>query len=169
MVWGLWYGLFLIIERTPIGGWLDHIWRPLRHAYVILVVMTGWVFFRAESMESALIFLKAMYGLGDIELFSLLEYIDSQLMLVLIAGIIGCAPVIHLFSRIMERGWFGTSRPVLYPFSYCYESLKICSIIFIFVLSTMSLFSENSPPFYIFQVLRYGEAYLCNCDNSTFL
>ena len=51
-LWGLWHGIFLCIERLPVmkkaqarlPGWLGWI-------YTTLVVLMGWVLFRAESMS----------------------------------------------------------------------------------------------------------------------
>ena len=54
IVWGLYHGGFLMLERFGLGRLLDRAPRLLRHAYVLLVVMVGWVFFRADSLPRAL-------------------------------------------------------------------------------------------------------------------
>ena len=36
----------------------------MRHAYALLVVMVGWVFFRAPTLRDALAYLQAMFCLG---------------------------------------------------------------------------------------------------------
>jgi alginate O-acetyltransferase complex protein AlgI len=64
VVWGLYHGAFLILERTPFGAALEARAAPLRHAYALLVVMIGWVFFRAQSLPGALEYLRAMFCLG---------------------------------------------------------------------------------------------------------
>ena len=48
------------MQRTP---------RALRHVYVLLVVMLGWVFFRAETLGGAVGYLEALVtpGHGDVE------------------------------------------------------------------------------------------------------
>jgi len=63
IVWGGWYGLFLVLERTRIGNFISCAWRPFRHFYLLLVVVIGWVFFRAESLTLAAGYLAAMFGL----------------------------------------------------------------------------------------------------------
>jgi alginate O-acetyltransferase complex protein AlgI len=64
VVWGLFHGLFLVAERVggQFGG--PPVPWPLRHAYVVVVVMVGWVVFRTETMAAAGSFLAAMAGLG---------------------------------------------------------------------------------------------------------
>jgi alginate O-acetyltransferase complex protein AlgI len=53
VIWGLYHGLFLVLERTRFGGWLERVPRLLRHGYALAVVMAGWVIFRAESAGQA--------------------------------------------------------------------------------------------------------------------
>ena len=62
VIWGGFHGLFLVLERTRFGQLVDGAPRPLRHAYTMLVVLVGWVFFRAESFTQATSFLSAMLG-----------------------------------------------------------------------------------------------------------
>jgi alginate O-acetyltransferase complex protein AlgI len=38
LVWGLFHGAFLVLERTAAGRRLGAGWAPLRHAYTLLVV-----------------------------------------------------------------------------------------------------------------------------------
>ena len=63
--WGLYHGFWLAAERMytthigPLGGGL------LAWARTFLIVMVGWVFFRATSMEQAFHVLQAMAGLSS--------------------------------------------------------------------------------------------------------
>jgi hypothetical protein len=62
VVWGLYHGAFLVLERLGLAAWLGRMPRALRHVYALLVVMVGWVFFRAESLSAAAGLLQAMAG-----------------------------------------------------------------------------------------------------------
>ena len=53
VVWGLYHGFFLILERAGLGSALQRIGSEFRHLYVILVVTVGWVFFRADDLSQA--------------------------------------------------------------------------------------------------------------------
>jgi alginate O-acetyltransferase complex protein AlgI len=66
VVWGLYHGAFLILERTPFGAALEARPVPLRHAYALFVVMIGWVFFRSPTLPHALAYLQAMFCAGGI-------------------------------------------------------------------------------------------------------
>jgi len=60
IVWGLYHGAFLMLERFGLGRILDRAPRPVRHLYAMLVVMVGWVFFRADGLPQALHYLQTM-------------------------------------------------------------------------------------------------------------
>lgn len=63
VVWGLWFFVFLALERAPFGGWLDaH--RLFGRAYTLLVVLLGWVLFALESLPEALSYAGRMFGGG---------------------------------------------------------------------------------------------------------
>ncbi|NTU47651.1 MAG: MBOAT family protein [Syntrophobacteraceae bacterium] len=64
ILWGGWYGLFLIAERTPLGSIMRASWRPLRHGYTMVVVLMGWLIFRGDTPLQSWIFLQAIVGLG---------------------------------------------------------------------------------------------------------
>ena len=95
-VWGLYHGVFLILERRGLGAALERAWPAVRHAYVLLAVMAGWVFFRAETLSHAIAYLTAMAGLGaaaNAE-YPVGLYLDSGLWLVLVTGCLGSLPLV---------------------------------------------------------------------------
>ncbi len=65
VAWGLFQGAFLVAERLGLKRAVERLWRPLQHAYLVVVVMAGWVIFRMDSLAEAGGVLRAMCGLGD--------------------------------------------------------------------------------------------------------
>ncbi len=65
VVWGLYHGVFLVVERVASAATTRQLWRPLRHAYLLLTVLIGWVLFRADGLSEASAMLRAMAGLGN--------------------------------------------------------------------------------------------------------
>lgn len=59
--WGLWHGMFLIIERVGFEGTLKKAWSPIKYIYTLLVVVVGWVFFRAADFATAIAMLERMF------------------------------------------------------------------------------------------------------------
>jgi alginate O-acetyltransferase complex protein AlgI len=65
VVWGMWHGLFLSVERLPlIERALANCPRALRNGYMLLIIVVGWVFFRSPTLELALDMLARMFGLA---------------------------------------------------------------------------------------------------------
>lgn len=62
VLWGLYYFLFLTGEKYLWGKGLARLPRPVRHAYALVVIIVGWVLFRATSLEQAAHMLSAMFG-----------------------------------------------------------------------------------------------------------
>ena len=61
VVWGLWHGLFAALEDA---GLIPKRLRegPLGHVYAMLVVIVGFVVFRADSLDAAWLMLGRMFG-----------------------------------------------------------------------------------------------------------
>ena len=58
IIWGLYHGLFLVVERMGLGKLLEkNCFRGLNHIYTALVVVVGWVFFRADTLADAKVIL----------------------------------------------------------------------------------------------------------------
>ena len=65
VIWGVHHGAFLIIERAGVGAALArHAW--LARVYLLLAVMTGWVWFRARDLDHALSFFGSLAGLNGV-------------------------------------------------------------------------------------------------------
>ena len=110
VVWGLFHGAFLVLERIGLGKWLARAWRPFGHIYAMIVVMVGWTFFRADNFDVAAAFIAAMagFGKGNGIISHVWQFLDREVILALIFGSIGAAPVIPLIKRWLIRIDFGS-------------------------------------------------------------
>jgi alginate O-acetyltransferase complex protein AlgI len=107
VVWGLYHGVFLVVERTRFGAWLEKFPRPVRHGYAIFVVMMGWVLFRANSYAEAHHFFLALFGLGQASAAQpLARYLSNESIWALVLGIPFCGPlwgrINHICSRLSQ-------------------------------------------------------------------
>jgi alginate O-acetyltransferase complex protein AlgI len=95
-IWGLYHGAFLVLERGAFGAWLARWPRPLRHGYVMLVVIAGWVLFRVESIISAKVFFLALAGFaeGSSIVRPLPLYCTPDIVIALTVGCVGATPIL---------------------------------------------------------------------------
>ncbi len=106
VIWGLWHGIFLVIERTPLGGAaLNRLWPPLRHLYALLAVALGWVFFRCDTLAHSVTFLASLFGMGaegDAALPADL-YVNAEWILCMGIGVMGSIPLMSQLEKILVR------------------------------------------------------------------
>lgn len=67
VLWGLYFGLFIALERLFLRKWLERGPRLASHIYTLLVVIVGWVLFEFEHTGTAWTFAKTMFGFGASE------------------------------------------------------------------------------------------------------
>jgi len=144
LIWGLYHGLFLVLERTSFMQFLNRLNRPLRHSYTLIVVLVGWVFFRAETLGDALQYLRAMTGMSapGAGALTIARLIDRQVLFFLGAGLLFSMPVYNYFRERLNCLNF---KDGLFANSY------LLVLFFLFILSTMQLISSSYNPFIYFR------------------
>lgn len=65
LLWGAWHGLWLAIEKALGIDTAPRALHPLRWALTFMLVVLGWVMFRAENLEVAGRMYGALLGFGD--------------------------------------------------------------------------------------------------------
>jgi alginate O-acetyltransferase complex protein AlgI len=95
VIWGVFHGFFLVVERAGLAAWLERVPRFVRHGYVLLAVMVGWVFFRADTLPEALAFLRAMGGFADAPAaLPLAMLVRGDVVVALVLGVVGSMPLV---------------------------------------------------------------------------
>jgi len=141
MLWGLFHGLFLVIERLGLGKLLEQIWSPLRHGYVILAVMVGWVFFRAVDVQHGWAYLSAMLGYGSgVHRFS--DFWHRELAVVLPLAVLAATPIRHWLSEKIA------SRPLWDGISALSGSAALMGLL---LLATVRMNAGGYSPFIYFR------------------
>ena len=113
VLWGLMYAVLLLIEKWIPG--LQKLPGILRHGYVLLVTMLGFVLFNAESLSQAGGDIAALFGFGGLPLMTgeTLYYLRSTALLFAL-GFVGATPVVKIAARKVSATKFG---PVLELFA----------------------------------------------------
>ena len=103
VVWGLYFGLLLVIEQAGLRRWMTRkLSPPTRIAATLFLVMMGWVFFRSPDLGYAGAFFRALFGFGrgdGIRNYPAL-FLDAKL---LSAGLIGTIAATPLFGGMTAK------------------------------------------------------------------
>ncbi len=104
VLWGLYHGLFLTLERTWIGEIRQRLWIPAQHLTTFVLVVFGWVLFRSETLGDATQYIMVMFGgsLGQSETFSLEKVIDTQVVFVMILAVTLALPLYPVLQRLQK-------------------------------------------------------------------
>jgi alginate O-acetyltransferase complex protein AlgI len=164
VIWGLWHGTFLVIERVasashpritthespspriPNPDSRITTPNPLAHLYTLLVVMIGWVFFRAETLTSAIAFLKAMAGAAASVPTPLTIgfYLTPELWIALIAGVIGSTPWVPALTARIDRSADAGRQSLA-------GAIGAASLIALLALSILHVAARTYNPFIYFR------------------
>ena len=153
IVWGLYYGIFLVLERFGLSGLLRRTWQPVRHIYTIFVVLVGWVFFRAETLHYATGYLSAMFGLVQHGVIKnpLSVYVDRELILSFATAVI-CSTQILAIIRYYKETILDKSRGITaYFIEILFGITQTVALVSILILSIIYLSGNTYNPFIYFK------------------
>lgn len=69
VIWGLYFGVILLVEKNGLLGLLNRLPRAVRHLYAIFFIMLGWAFFYFTNLDELWRCLKVLFGATDAPLY----------------------------------------------------------------------------------------------------
>lgn len=144
ILWGVYYGILLMLEKYVWGRAMERLPGWIRHAYAFLIVVFGFVIFAITDMGElgryiGLLFSFASNRLADLRF---LWYLRNYGVIIVTACILAC-PV---YPRLCEKvaGLDGKKRRVVSVFAGV-------GVIALFLLSTAYMVSDTYNPFLYFR------------------
>lgn len=126
ILWGLFYAVFLIVERLGFAKILKKLPEFFQHFYTLLIVITGWVFFRADNLSSAFDYLKGMFHTSGRD-FAYFQFVmNGQYWFCLIAGMIFAMPRVRIKELLSKNAGIKYINDVLMVLAFL---LAICYMI----------------------------------------
>lgn len=107
IVWGLYYFVLLVGEKWCWGKTFSRLPRVFQHGYALMLVILGWVWFRADSLPAALGFFGAMFHVnGGPWMENQVLYLLRQFWPELVAAPLACLPIVPwLKEKVGEKVW----------------------------------------------------------------
>ena len=144
VVWGLFNGFFLVIERIKLKELLDkNKLKFINHIYALLVIIFGWVLFRADTLKSALQYMKIMISPSkQLVNFDTSLIINNRNIMMIIVVILFSGILQTIFNKLKNK------EKIKEIYHRYFEVIVICLLMFV---SIMMLASNTYNPFIYFR------------------
>ena len=108
LFWGLWFALFLILEKLFLGELLKNAPVVFGRVYTLAAVLISWVFFALEKPGEILAYLQAMFGLNGVGLMNTQAmFLGNEYLVLLIIALVACLPVGSLLIHRLKSSKTG--------------------------------------------------------------
>ncbi len=100
VMWGLYFGILLIIEKVFLNKYLEKIPKFFAHIYTLLIVMISFIIFNGNSVTDILQNIGGLFGINNIPFITeeSLYYLKSYFIIIIIS-IIGATPILKQISN----------------------------------------------------------------------
>lgn len=141
IVWGLFHGFFITLEKMNLIQ-IPKQFKGLKIGYTLLVVIIGWVFFRASDLQTAIAYIKAMFTISaSMVNYEYLMFISPYSITVCILGLLFSMPIKSYVNQYIKR--------FIKPFIQ--NGLRIGFNLMLFTISIMELAQTTHNPFIYFR------------------
>lgn len=143
IIWGLYFGFFIMVERLLLQKWLDKLPRIVSHLYFLVLMLVGWVWFYFTDLEQALTTLRIMFGLEYRPFVTMQSFIFfRENMYLFFLAVIASTP---LMKGLVERLAARTGTASLVSYAAPVYNLALLAI------STVLLVGSTYNPFLYFR------------------
>ncbi len=133
IIWGLFYGMIIALERTSFGTLLKKTPVAVQHIYTILLFLIGWVFFRSPDLTYSFEFLTAMFSFDFSYIGLDAVYYFKQYGFLLVVSIVASTPLV---KKLMNQ----------WNFKYKFY-VELLFLLFILFVSVAFLMTSSYNPF----------------------
>ncbi len=138
LLWGLYYGLLLIIEKLLLKRILDRLPVVIQHIYTLIIVAFGWGLFYFTDMAQLGEFVSDLFNFGNGLIGSQAFTLVIRYLPILLVAVVASTPLMaKLYKKLSKK-----------KFIWIAETLFCAAVI---VISTASLVNQSYNPFLYFR------------------
>ena len=141
IIWGIYFGIILILEKFVLKKYLEKMPNFLRHLYSILLILIGWLIFAFEDMNVLLEYSKRLFGFETRFIDNdFLFFIKNYLVFIVIAMIFS-TPITRIIKEKIAKA----------RYKNIYNIGIFISFLFLFMIVISFLVSDTYNPFLYFR------------------
>lgn len=143
IIWGIYFGVILIIEKYCLNKVLEKLPRVIRNIYAMFIVMISFIIFSSDDISSALVSIKGLFSFSSLKFSNdfIIYYIRSY-GVILIGGLVLCTPLIkNVINKLREN-------KIL---NYIINIFEVIILVLVLVIITSMLIDSSYNPFLYFR------------------
>ena len=141
ILWGVYYGIILLIEKFILKDVIDKFPKWLKHIYTLIFVLIGWIIFAFNDMTMLKDYFKIILGINTKFIDSNFLFYFKNYFIILIIATIFSMPVYH----IIEEKILNIKN------KYISNTLITISYLVLFIISLSYLVADTYNPFLYFR------------------
>lgn len=144
-IWGIYFGIILSLEKIGLLKLLNRVWKPLRHIYVIFLLLIGWGLFAFDDLHIGYNYIKVMFYASNVKIIDaqFISYMASNIILFIVLCIMSTPFIKNIHSYVIKRSKIN---------NLFYENIIIPITYFVIILvSTAYLVDSVYNPFLYFR------------------
>lgn len=142
IIWGLYFGIILIIEKFFLLGILEKLPKLMAHAYSLVIIIFGWVIFAFEDISKIRDFGRRMFGFTDAVLIdsNSIYLFKNNLFLLILCSIMSTRLIRQIRNYALES-----------KFKQVYILGESIGFVLVFILALSFLIGSSYNPFLYFK------------------
>ena len=148
VIWGLIHGFFIVIERLGFDKIIDRI-KIIRNIYTLFVVLIAWVFFRLDTLDGAIDYLRVMFlGTNTANHYTFDMFLSTEIIIIFIFSLIMSINGFNKIFMFIVKKISITSGSLLFK---AFEFIKFTLLLLLFIYCIMNVASGSYNPFIYFR------------------
>ena len=141
IIWGLYFGVILLIEKLFLKKYLEKLPRGLKHFYVLFITLISFIIFSTNTPKEALTTITNLFISNSFINTGTIYYLKSYLLILVIA-FIGSTPLIkNTINKLKEHPKINKIINILEPIY----------LLILLIISTSYLIDSSYNPFLYFR------------------
>ena len=142
VLWGLYYGIVLILEKFILKKYIDRLPNGLKHIYTLILILIGWLIFAFDDMSKLESFAKVMFGFGNVPFINdnFIYYFENYFIILVISALFSTP----IYSKIKEK-----LKKIKFPKTLF--TIVLITYVLLFIVTISYLVNDTYNPFLYFR------------------
>ena len=143
IIWGLYFGIILIIEKYFLNKVLEKLPKVIRIIYTLFIVMISFIIFSSDNLSSAFTIIKGLFSFNSLSLYNsfILYYIRSYLVILIIGIILSTSLIKNVIFKLRNKKFLNNIINII----------EVIVIFIILLIVTSMLIDSSYNPFLYFR------------------